>query len=639
MNIFEAVREGKEEMVSSLISADPTLLEKAEEGGGDTPLLVAVEHGKADMVKLLLKEGANIDGTGHKGETALMRAITRGNEELMSLVLGYGARVDLADDVGKTPLMWASIQGHLGLVRLVFEAMLERGSQKGVDRRGRDGKTALHHAAEGGHFEVVAYLLCKEARDNIKDRSGNTPLVLACAKGHLTVIGMLLEAREGQGLREMGAAGWMGLHYAAEGGHKDIVTFLISKEAEANATNRGGSTPFMLACRKGHLEVVEMLFEATKGVGLNEQDHFGRTALQHAAVGGHKDIVTFLLNKRAEANTRNRERSTPFMGACAKGHLDVVQILHAATEGQWLEQRDYDGRTALQCAAEDGHRDVVAFLLSKGAQANTRDVDGSTPFMKACWNGHLGVAQILHGVTKGQGLEEGSNGGHTALHFAASGGHKEIVAFLLLKGAQANSRDADDTTPFMCACKIDEECTVEVVQMLLEATEGQGLEDRDKRGETALHWAAIGGRKEVVAFLLSKGADASTKDAIQETPLMKACRREEVGVVQLLLKHTGGQGLSQRNTRGETALHLASSGWRSSNEVVKVLLVAGADQSITNNQGRTPRQAAEQQERHRPCVEAFKVIATVFSLSRSLSMYTMWPVCSGVYTLHLRVCT
>jgi ankyrin repeat protein len=472
MDIFSAVREGREETVCSLTRADPTLLEKAEGGSGDTLLLVAVEHGKADMVKLLLKEGAGIDNGGPKGETALMRAITTGNEELVSLLLGHGAKEDLADKSGKTPLMWASIKGHLGLVRLVFEAMLERGSQKGVDQRGKDGKTALHHAAEGGHFEVVAYLLCKEARDSIKDRFGNTPLVLACEMGHLAVIGMLLEAREGQGLQEMGAAGWLGLHYAAVGGHKEIVTF----------------------------------------------------------------------------------------------------------------------------------------LLSKGAQANTRDEQGSTPLMWACEDGHLDVVQILHGETEGQGLEGRNNYGCTALHDSARGGHKEIVSFLLSKGAEATARDEDDTTPFMCACANGH---LEVVQMLFKATEGQGLEDRDNNGFTALHCAAIKGYKDVVAFLLSKGVQASTKDTWQETSLMKACRRGEVGVVQLLLKHTGGQGLSERNSQGKTALHLASSGSGStSTEVVKVLLLAGADPSITDNQGRTPRQAAEQRRRDR-VVEAFAVSYTV----------------------------
>jgi ankyrin repeat protein len=572
MDIFSAVREGREETVCSLTRADPTLLEKAEGGSGDTLLLVAVEHGKADMVKLLLKEGAGIDNGGPKGETALMRAITTGNEELVSLLLGHGAKEDLADKSGKTPLMWASIKGHLGLVRLVFEAMLERGSQKGVDQRGKDGKTALHHAAEGGHFEVVAYLLCKEARDSIKDRFGNTPLMLACTKGPLEVVQilLLLDARKGKGVEEGNQENCTALHHAAVGGHKEVVAFLLSKGAEADTRDGDDCTPLMLACREGHLEVVEMLFEARKGLGLEETDDDGMTALQFAAYRGHKDVVTF--------------------------------------------------------------------LLSKGAQANTRDEEGRTPFMGACWTGHLEVVQILHDVTEGQGLQKRYNDGRTALHDAARGGHKEIVAFLLLKGAEANSRDVVGATSFMLAC---EEGHLEVVQMLFEATEGQGLQDRDNSGETALHYTAIQGNQDVATFLLSKGAQASTKNVMQDTPLMKACAWGKVGVVQLLLKHTRGQGLSERNNQGKTALHMASSGWWSSNEVVKVLLLAGADPSITDNDGRTPRQAAEQQERHRACVETFEVSCSAQQDSVTLIAHVELPHVAwrcDIHPLHLKVC-
>jgi ankyrin repeat protein len=541
MNIFEAVREGKEEIVSSLTSADPTLLEKAEEGGGDTPLLVAVEHGKADMVTLLLQQGANIDRAGPKGETALMRAITKGNEECSSLLLGHGAREDLADDAGKTPLMRASIQGHLGLVRLVFEAMLERGKAKmGVDRRGKDGKTALHHAAAGGHFDITAYLLCNEAQASIKDAFGMTPLMLACEKGPVEVVQilLLLGVKEGQGLDERDEKGKTALHHAARRGNKRVVGLLLKKGAKASKKDKKSKTPLMLACSKGHLEVVEMLVEARKGRGLEAMNHDGMTALHYAAYKGHKDIVTFLLSKGAQANASDEHGFTAFMCACLHGHLDVVQILHSATEGQGLEETDSCGQRALDHAARGGKMKVVAFLLRKGAQANTKDNDGATPFMFACRSGVL-----------------------------------------------------------------------EVVHRLLEATEGQGLEDRDNNGETALHLAATG---EVVAFLLNKGLDASTKNAMQETPLMSACRRGNVGVVKFLLKHTGGQGLSERNREGKTALHLAASGWESRRyDMINVLLLAGAEPSTTDNQGRTPPQAAEAGYRNSGYWKTFEVSYSV----------------------------
>jgi ankyrin repeat protein len=424
MDISAAVREGQHGRgCSSVVSADPALIEKVEEGGGDTPLMLAVEHGKADKVKLLLKEGADIDRAGPEGETALMRAITKGNEGLVSLLLGHGARVDLADEAGKTPLMWASIKGQLGLVRLVFEAVLERGSQKGVDRRGRDGKTALHHAAEGGHFDIMAYLLCNEAQASIKDASGMTPLMLACTKGPVEVVQILLlpGAKKGQGLDERDKNGETALHHAATGGHKRVVSLLLKKGAKASKKDQWSRTPLMLACREGHLEVVEVLFEARKGLGLEETDGDGRRALHCAAIGGHKEIVTFLLSKGAQANARDEDGSTPFMLACWKDRLEVVQILHGTTEGHGLEEKDNEGQTALHDAAEGGNKDIVTFLLSKGAQASTKGAMQETPLMHACRRGKVGVVQLLLKHTRGQGLSERNSDGWTALHLASSG--------------------------------------------------------------------------------------------------------------------------------------------------------------------------------------------------------------------------
>lgn len=93
---------------------------------------------------------------------------------------------------------------------------------------------------------------------------------------------------------------------------------------------------------------------------------------------------------------------------------------------------------------------------------------------------------------------------------------------------------------------------------------------------------------------------------------MYACISRKVELVQLLLSHTGAQGLSEKSRKGQTASHVAASGWSICNQVVKVLLLAGADPSITDDKGRTPRQVAERQmEWHLAHMEAFEVSCTV----------------------------
>ncbi|KAH8585593.1 ankyrin repeat-containing domain protein, partial [Bisporella sp. PMI_857] len=83
-----------------------------------------------------------------------------------------GLDVEAADSFGRTALHHASDNGHLEVVTLLLE--------KGADLEAADiyGKTALHHASRNGHLEVVTLLLEKGADVKARDKIyGQTPLL------------------------------------------------------------------------------------------------------------------------------------------------------------------------------------------------------------------------------------------------------------------------------------------------------------------------------------------------------------------------------------------------------------------------------------------------------------------------------
>jgi ankyrin repeat protein len=122
--------------------ADPD----ARDGDGRTPIFSAVLGGSLALLGLLLESKANVNARDAHGWTALHVAAEEVLPEMASLLLARGADANAADDEGATPL-W----------RAVFSAR--------------------------GRYEVVRLLRAHGAKDNVKNRSGETPRQLAARLG------------------------------------------------------------------------------------------------------------------------------------------------------------------------------------------------------------------------------------------------------------------------------------------------------------------------------------------------------------------------------------------------------------------------------------------------------------------------
>jgi ankyrin repeat protein len=168
-----------------------------------------------------------------------------------------------------------------------------------------------------------------------------------------------------------------------------------------------------------------------------------------AEEGNEEEVIRLLDADPALLEVEDNDGVRPLAVAAWHGHLGLARLLIA--RGANINATGYDGFTALHYAAQDGHAEVLALLLDKGAHANIRDDIGMTPLMWACSEGHLGVVKMLVQYMEGQGLDERSNGGWTALHNAANRGHEEVVRFLLLAGADPTITDDEGRTPLAMA--------------------------------------------------------------------------------------------------------------------------------------------------------------------------------------------
>jgi serine/threonine-protein phosphatase 6 regulatory ankyrin repeat subunit B len=531
--LHHAAEHGREETATLLLSQGAKVDIKDQDGM--TPLMAAAAGGHLGVVKIILQHlgGKGLDRRGNKGRTALIYASGKGHEDTVAFLLNKGAKVDIKKRRGINPLMAAASGGHVGVVKMLLQHM----GGKGLDQTDKEGRTALCHASEQGHEEIVVFLMSQGAQVDIKTRRRMTPLMAAASGGHVGLMKLLLQHMGGPELGNRDYVGRTALYFASEQGHEEMVTFLLSQGAQVEIRGPVGDTPLMAAAAYGHMRVVKMLLQHMGGQGLEEADYEGRTVLCWAAQKGREEMVTFLMSQGAEADITNQYGETPFMLGAVGGHLGVVKMLLHHMGGQGLDQTDYEGRTALCCAAIIGHAEMVAFLLSQGGQVDIRDHGGWTPLMAAAWSGQLVVVKMLLQHMGGQGLNETDNEGKTALCHAAWEGHeecsslfKEMVAFLLSQGAKVDITDKDGGTPLRVAAFFGH---VGVVKMLLQHVGGQGLSETDNEGRTTLYYAALRGHEEIVRALLIAGADPIITDRKGRTPLAIAQEEGRQGCVEV----------------------------------------------------------------------------------------------------------
>ena len=123
---------------------------------------------------------------------------------------------------------------------------------------------------------------------------------------------------------------------------------------------------------------------------------------------------------------------------------------------------------------------------------------------------------------------------------------------------------------------------IPVVEALLGERDGEPLED-NKMHSAEVHWAAYGGRPEVIQLLLDRGAYHSSVDFLGRTPGSIAARAGHVKVLRCLLDN--GATLLERDKKGKTPLHFAAESGHS--DAVELLLESGMELELADNRGWT----------------------------------------------------
>ena len=382
-----------------------------------TPLMHAcVDGDRLDKIKMLLKNGANIQARDYYGSTVLHIASRNSKQEVVEFLLKLNEiSVNATDNLNLTPLMDAcSNSGHLDNIKMLI--------QNGADIQASSsiGSTVLHFASALSNQEVVEFLLkSNEISVNATDNFNQTPLMYACYDGgRLDNIKMLIQ--NGADIQASCSNGSTVLHFASRNSNQEVVEFLLNlKEISVNATDYLNQTPLMYACFDGgRLDNIKMFRQ--NGADIQASSSNGSTVLHFASASSNQEIVEFLLklNERS-VNTTDNLNQTPLMHACYDGgRLDNIKML--IQNGADIQASSSNGSTVLHFASALSNQEVVEFLLKLNEiSVNAKDNLNQTPLMHACYDGgRLDNIKML--LKNGADIQASSSNGSTVLHFASA---------------------------------------------------------------------------------------------------------------------------------------------------------------------------------------------------------------------------
>jgi ankyrin repeat protein len=155
---------------------------------------------------------------------------------------------------------------------------------------------------------------------------------------------------------------------------------------------------------------------------------------------------------------------------------------------------------------------VADRLIGLGADVNLKGRSGISPVAAAAYAGSDPIVEAL--IAHGADERVADDTGKPPIIYAAARAKLDIVKRLLGRNIDINARYQHELTLLMWASGADEKVpeadAIKVVKYLVDS--GARIDDRDARGRTALMIAAEGGRAEIVALLLARGADPALKD-------------------------------------------------------------------------------------------------------------------------------
>jgi ankyrin repeat protein len=333
--------------------------------------------GDVDEARDLIARGINIDERDECCDTALMSAAANKRLEVAQELIRAGAALDVQNNNdNETALIYAAANDRLEIVQELIRA------GAALDVQNNNGRTALIRAAYYSHLEIAQELIRAGAALDVQNNNGETALQIARQYEYgYTEIVTLLEKAEAAAAATTGSVNDEADECAGEGKARELEEgegedaqqpHPLSSAAQPVTTlprpaYEGDKEALINLCEwDGSGDVDEARDLIARGINIDEQDKYGRTALMKAASNNHLEITQELIRAGAALDLQDKYGKTAIIQASATNRLEMVQELINA--GAALDMQDEDGETAQQIA-EYGSTEIATLLEKAEAAA------------------------------------------------------------------------------------------------------------------------------------------------------------------------------------------------------------------------------------------------------------------------------
>ena len=620
--------------------------------GDKTSLMLAVMKNSVKSVQVLLDSHANPSLRDIHGWAAPHMAAVSGeleSVEILKLLLDNGACMDGFTNKGNTALTLAVLKNHFKNA----EALLH--GKANPCACGDHLWTPLHIAAEKNYTELMELLCRFGANVNDTNQQGYTPLVISVAKGSQEAVGILLKNDANPNMQSE-LNGWSALHFTAQEDNHAVCEMLCHN-ADLNVRTHEGNTPLLIAAMKQSKRVVSTLLR--RKANPNACDAHGWTALHCAAQVNASEIIPLLYAYSAKFEAKTEMENTPL--AIAVIHNAALAAEELINLGADVNATNCDGWTPLCCAIHNGSFDVELFehlcsptnvsmqtrqhrypldlcdhnsayadcLLKHGAEHSVVFNPGT--FEAVPDGAELAVLDHHEGQDRPNVEEpptrnaegdvatlnldlDSRDKGNAPIHIAARHGDKKCVADILKQNADLAYLPGDKGyLPIQFAAIGNHP---DVIELLSHYCNAHDIKDQD--GYTLLHLSAYCNCAQAAKFLLCNGHrwDARNNDGycpihvaacLGSTAVIGVFLQHDMGMLSLLgsneftvLHCAAGKGqakvvefmcsnypedidINTVTSLGETPLHIAAAHTHGNAEVIKALCSFGADVTMLDD--------------------------------------------------------